>query len=150
MTPQVVSVRQNLVPLVADGRPTKLAATVHWYREWGPTCGATGCAASIPGIKHQWRSGLGVTADGALVCVVGPALDPLQLAQLLVRAGVVRGLELDINPEWPFLVTYDPPAGALAAPGNGSTLLGSSIMQGPGTVFEASWDRDFVTMSARS
>jgi len=150
MTPHVVSVRQNLVPLVAGGRPTKLAATVHWLREWGPTCGATGCAASIPGIKHQWRSGLGMTADGALVFVVGPALDPLQLARLLVRAGVVRGMELDINPEWPVFVTYDPPAGAPAAPGNGRKLLGSSIMQGPGTFFEASWQRDFITMSARS
>jgi hypothetical protein len=148
MTPQVVSVRQNLTPLVAGGRPTRLAATRHWLQEWGDTCSATSCGQGLPGVEHQWRTGLGITADGALVYVYGPALDPLQLAQLLVRAGVVRGMEFDINPYWPFFVTYDPPAGAPAAPSNGSKLLASTV-QGPTTVFEASWDRDFITMSAR-
>jgi hypothetical protein len=38
-----------------------------------------------------------VTADGALLYTQGPALDPPQLAELLVRAGAVRGMELDIN-----------------------------------------------------
>jgi hypothetical protein len=147
MTPQVVSVRQNLEPLVAGGRPTRLVSTRHW-RRWGSTCGATACGDGIPGVEHQWRTGLGITADGALVYVAGPALDPLQLAQLLVRAGVVRGMEFDINPYWPFFVTYDPRAGAPAAPSNGSKLLASTV-QGPSTVFEASWDRDFFTMSAR-
>ena len=147
MTPQVVSVRQNLTPLVAGGRPTPAVSTRHW-RRWGSTCGATSCGHGIPGVEHQWRSGLGITADGALVYVTGPALDPLQLAQLLVRAGVVRGMELDINPYWPVFVTYDPPAGAPAAPANGSKLLPSTT-QGPSTFFEASWARDFITMSAR-
>jgi hypothetical protein len=149
MTPQVVSVRQNLTPLVAGGRPTRLAATKHWLEEWGDTCSATSCGHGLPGVEHQWRTGMGITADGALVYVYGPALDPLQLAQLLVRAGVVRGMEFDINPYWPFFVTYDPPAGTLAAPSNGSNLL-SSTVQGPSTVFDASWDRDFITMSARA
>jgi len=148
MTPQVVSVRQNLTPLVAGGRPTRLAATRHWLQEWGDTCSATSCGQGLPGVEHQWRTGLGVTADGALVYVYGPGLNPLQLAQLLVRAGVVRGMEFDINPYWPFFVTYVPPAGAPASPSNGSSLL-ASTMQGPTTVFEASWDRDFITMSAR-
>jgi hypothetical protein len=148
MTPQVVSVRQNLKPLVANGRPTRLAATKHWLEEWGDTCAATSCGHGLPGVEHQWRTGLGITADGALVYVAGPALDPLQLAQLLVRAAVVRGMEFDINPYWPDFVTYDPPAGALAAPSNGSKLLASTV-QGPRTFFEASWDRDFITMSAR-
>ncbi len=72
MTRDVVSVRQNLVPLVAGGRPTPAAST-NW-QAWGSTCGATSCAASVPGIEHQWRSGLGVTADGALVYATGPGL----------------------------------------------------------------------------
>ncbi len=149
MTPNVVSVRQNLVPLVAGGRPTPQASSPDW-QAWGATCGATSCAASVPGIEHQWRSGVGVTADGALVYVEGPALDPLQLAQLLVAAGVVRGMQLDINPDWPVLATYDPPTpGGLAAPSNGSKLVPSSV-QGPWTFFEAWWARDFITMSVRS
>jgi hypothetical protein len=147
MTPQVVSVRQNLLPLVAGGRPTARAGTRRW-RAWGATCGAASCSATVPGIEHQWRSGLGITADGALVYVAGPALDPLQLAELLVRAGAVRGMQLDINPNWPVFVTYDPPAGTPAAPANGRKLLASTA-QGPWTFFEASWARDFITMSVR-
>ena len=148
MTPDVVSVRQNIVPLVAGGRPTPQAASTDW-QAWGSTCGATSCAAAVPGIEHQWRSGVGVTADGALVYATSPALDPLQLAQLLVRAGAVRGMQLDINPSWTVFVTYNPPAaGGLAAPSDGSKLL-SSTVQGPWTFFEPWWARDFVTMSAR-
>jgi hypothetical protein len=148
MTPQVVSVRQNLLPLVAGGRPTSRAYTSRWLQTWGATCGATSCASNVPGIEHQWRSGLGITADGALVYVAGPALDPLQLAELLVRAGAVRGMQLDINPNWPVFVSYDPQPGQAASPANGSKLLASTV-QGPATFFQASWARDFVTMSVR-
>jgi phosphodiester glycosidase len=148
MTPNVVAVRQNLVPLVADGRPTPQASG-DWH-SWGSTCGASSCAPSVPGLEQQWRSGLGVTADGALVYVVGPSLNPMQLAELLVRAGVVRGMQLDINPNWTVLVTYDPPAPkGPAAPANGSKLLVGTT-QGPATFFDPSWARDFITMSARS
>jgi hypothetical protein len=148
MTPDVVAVRQNLVPLVADGLPTAVAASADW-QAWGSTCGASSCAASVSGIEHQWRSGAGVTADGALVYVVGPGLDPLQLAQLLVRAGVIRGMQLDINPSWPVFASYAPatPHG-LAAASNGSKLL-ATTKQGPWTFFEPWWARDFITMSAR-
>ena len=147
MTPSVVAVRQNLVPLVAGGQPTALAAGANWHA-WGNTCGQSSCAASVPGVDHQWRSGLGVTADGALVYAVGPALDPLQLALLLVRAGVVRGMELDINPGWPVFATYRPatPDGR-AAPSNGLKLLATRL--GAGTFFQPSYARDFITMSAR-
>jgi hypothetical protein len=148
MTPNVVSVRQNLTPLVEGGRPTTLAASTDW-QIWGNTCGATSCAHSVPGVEQQWRSAVGITATGALVYVTGPLLTPLQLAQLLVRAGVARGMQLDINPYWTFLVTYDPmdPTG-LATPGNGTRLL-SDTLQGPATFFDPAWARDFVTMSAR-
>jgi len=147
MTPNVVAVRQNLVPLVANGQPTA-QANADW-QSWGATCGATSCVKSVPGIEQQWRSGVGVTADGALVYVAGPALDPLQLAQLLVRAAVVRGMELDINPYWTVFVTYDPPTpGGPAAPSNGSKLLDATA-QGPSTFFNPAWARDFVTLSAR-
>jgi len=148
MTPDVVAVRQNLVPLVAGGRPTAQAAGPDWP-SWGATCGVASCASTVPGIEQQWRSGLGVTGDGALVYAAGPGLDPLQLARVLVRAGVVRGMQLDINPYWPVFVTYDPPTpDGLAAPSNGSKLL-DTTEQGPATFFNPSWARDFVTLSAR-
>jgi hypothetical protein len=147
MTRSVIAVRQNLVPLVADGKPTALAASPDW-RAWGNTCGAKSCAASVPSIEHQWRSGLGVTANGALLYAVGPALDPLQLALLLVRAGAVRGMELDISPGWPVFAAYRPATpNGLAAPPNGTKLLTTRL--GAATFFQPSYARDFITMSAR-
>ena len=41
-----------------------------------------------------------MTADGALVYVGGPGLNITDLADLLVRAGAVRAMELDINTDW--------------------------------------------------
>jgi len=58
-------------------------------------------------------------------------------------------MQLDINPSWPVFVTYHPGAArGLAAPSNGRNLLAGTI-QGPGTFFQRSWARDFLTMSAR-
>ena len=47
MTSQVASVRQNLAPLVAGGRPTVRAASANW-RQWGSTCAATSCGPGFP------------------------------------------------------------------------------------------------------
>jgi hypothetical protein len=89
-----------------------------------------------------------VTSDGALIYVQGPALDPLQVALLLVRAGVVRGMQLDINPDWPIFATYDPAsAHGVATASNGRLLM--ATVRGPDTFFDAWWARDFITMSAR-
>ena len=46
------------------------------------------------------RSALGITAGGDLVWAAGEQLLPSQLAGALVRAGAVRAIELDINPDW--------------------------------------------------
>ena len=145
MTPDVVAVRQNLVPLVAGGQPTAQAAD---WQAWGATCGVSSCASTVQGIENQWRSGAGITADGALVYTAGPGLTPLQVAQLLAQAGVIRGMELDINPNWPVFATYDPATpNGLAAPSNGSTLQPSSV-QTAATFFDPAWARDFITVSA--
>ena len=45
-------------------------------------------------------SGFGVTATGAEIYVAGPALSVCTLGRILAAAGVVRGMELDINPDW--------------------------------------------------
>src|SRR5664279_746466 len=66
MSPDVVAVRQNLVPLVEAGRPTPPASGPDW-QAWGNTCGAASCSHSVPGVEQQWRSGVGVTTDGAVV-----------------------------------------------------------------------------------
>jgi hypothetical protein len=140
MTPDVVQVRQNVNPLVDDGHVVPgLNADDTW--EWGFTLGNQ---VFVP------RSGVGITADGALVFVAGD-LDITDLANLLVRAGAVRAMELDINPGWVDFVTFDPsePAG-LASPSNGTNLLPSVMpADGPARYFSAWWQRDFFTISAR-
>jgi hypothetical protein len=149
MAPDVAAVRQNLVPIVAGGQPTAQASSPDW-QSWGGTCGATSCSSTVPGIENQWRSGAGVTANGALVYVAGPALSPLQLAQLLVQVGVIRGMELDINPNWPVFATYNPSApNGLATPSNGTTMQPSSV-QNATTFFSPAYARDFITMSVAS
>jgi hypothetical protein len=142
MTPSVRAVRQNLIPLVVNGRPAKRAVSPGW-RAWGRTCP---CGKGQHGTDRQWRSGLGVTADGALVYVAGPQLTPAQLAGLLVRAGVVRGMELDINPTWPVFASFRPAAqGGPAAPTNALRLLDTN--RGPSAFFSPAYGRDFITMS---
>lgn len=147
MTSSVVAVRQNLGLLVDAGHPTTAASSSDWLA-WGATCAVLTCSG--PGIENQWRSGLGVTADGALVYVAGPSLSPLQLAELLVRAGAMRAMELDINPYWPTFATYAPssPSGP-ATPANGVDLL-AGMTGSPARFFEAWWARDFITLSSRS
>jgi hypothetical protein len=102
MGPDVASVRQNL-QLLVDGGQVNPTCSTGGTSEWGSTIGQ---AAYID------RSGFGVTATGAEIYVGGPALSVCTLGRILQDAGVVRGMELDINPAW-ISGTYfhDPPHG---------------------------------------
>jgi len=102
MSSNVASVRQNLVMLVDGGQVSPTCAT-GGEAQWGSTVGN---AAYID------RSAFGVTATGAEVYVGGPALSVCTLGAILKDAGVVRGMEMDINPSWITGVYYhDRPAG---------------------------------------
>lgn len=104
LSADVASVRQNLVPLVDHGVVSRSCAT-GGQAEWGDTVGQT---------AYIDRSGFGVTADGAEVYVAGPALSVCSLGNLMRAAGVVRGMELDINPDWVSGAYFrDSPGGAL-------------------------------------
>jgi hypothetical protein len=87
---RVASVLQNLHLLVEHG---VAAPTIHNCIEgcWGGTLG---------GGPDVARSALGITGEGQLVWAAGESLSPAMIAQALIGAGVVRGVELDINPEW--------------------------------------------------
>ena len=90
MTPDVVGVRQNLKLIVENGQiPADVNSNV--LSSWGATLG---------GGYYVWRSGIGITRDGRVVFVYGPALDVRTLAGLLRRAGAVQAMQLDINPFW--------------------------------------------------
>ncbi len=71
------------------------------------------------------RSGIGITSDGALVYVAGPALTARSLAESLLRAGAVRAMTLDINPEWVTFNLYTHPAGAAGGTIDGTKLYPS-------------------------
>ena len=138
MGPDIASVRQNLDLLVDNGQVVPAASNLN-SRQWGATLG---------GGIYVWRSGLGVTADGALVYVGGPGLDIVDLATILQRAGAVRAMELDINTDWVNFSSYKPSAAAgPATPANGTELL-PGMTGSPGRYFEPWWARDFITMSA--
>jgi len=100
MTPDVVSVRQNLKLLVDNGQlAPNLDSNVQ--SNWG---------ATIKGAYYVWRSGIGVTKSGDLVFVAGDALSVHSLAALLLRAGAVRAMQLDINVAWISFMWYTPGA----------------------------------------
>jgi hypothetical protein len=88
--------RQNLDLLVDGGRPAPTVGQDD-SRVWGNT------------LHHRhatYRSGVGITARGFLVVIVADRVTTAQLATLLVQAGAVRAMELDINPQFVCLLTY--------------------------------------------
>lgn len=138
MSADVASVRQNLDLLVDNGQVVPAAYNAN-ATQWGATLG---------GADYVWRSALGVTANGALVYVGGPGLNIIDLANILVKAGAARAMELDINTDWVNFSSYQPstPSG-LASAVNGTELL-SGMTGTPGRYFASWWARDFITLSA--
>lgn len=135
MDPTVASVRQNLLPLVDNGQVNSTCAT-GGTKEWGSTIGQ---AAYID------RSGFGVTATGAEIYVAGPALSVCTLGRVLQDAGVVRGMELDINPAWVSGVYFhDQPTG----PAQGFSLYPDE--QVPPQHYDSSSSRDWFAWHLRA
>jgi len=133
MGPDVMAVRQNLSLLVDQSRPAPDVATDR-TRLWGSTLGNN---------VEVWRSGAGVTADGAIVYVGGPGLSVASLANLLVAAGAVRAMELDINTAWVTMSTYQStPAGPV-----GTKLL-AEMQRSPDRYLQGE-SRDFFAVLAR-
>lgn len=98
MNPGIVFARQNLDLIVDAGQPVP-GVQDNDPVKWGFT---------VSNKVLVWRSGIGVTADGALVYAAGPGLSVGTLAELLARAGAVRAMELDINSAWVDFFTYSP------------------------------------------
>ena len=86
--PDVVFARQNLPLIVSDGT---LASNLSDGPEWGATLGNA---------VRVWRSAVGVDAHGNLLYAAADLQTAASIAQVLVRAGAVRAMELDINSEW--------------------------------------------------
>ena len=122
----VYSVRQNLTPLVLNGKPTPAAAD---WSVWGATLG---------GGEFVARSALGQSADGDLEYAASMSASPADLAVALARAGARVAMELDINPEWVQLDVARRPGGPLRAAIGGQSRPANQFLEG--------WARDFVTV----
>jgi len=126
----VYSVRQNLPPLVLNGRPT--AASADWGL-WGATLG---------GGAYVARSAIGQDAAGDLIYAASMSAVPADLASALASHGARIAMELDINPEWVQLDVARRPGGPLTA--------GIPGQDRPAVQYLVGWTRDFFTVLAPS
>ncbi|MBV8990246.1 MAG: hypothetical protein JO372_16980 [Solirubrobacterales bacterium] len=92
--PNVIYARQDL-PLIVDGGQAN--PNLSDGPEWGATLGNA---------IRVWRSGLGIDRHGNLIYAAANYQTVGSLAQILIRAGAVRAMELDINAYWPSFITY--------------------------------------------
>src|SRR5580704_373359 len=124
----VFSVRQNLQPLVLNGRPT--AASADWTM-WGATLG---------GGAYVARSAIGQDAAGDLMYAASMSAVPADLASALASHGARVAMELDINPEWVQLDAARRPGGTLTAEIPGQYR--------PADQYLAGWTRYFLAVLA--
>ena len=92
--PDVVFARQSLPPILMNG---KLNPALNDSAEWGATLGNA---------VRVWRTGVGIDRRGNLIYAAADYQTVITLARILQRAGAVRAMQFDINPEWPSLITY--------------------------------------------
>ena len=92
--PDVVYARQDLPLIIDHGR---LNPNLSGGPEWGATLGNA---------VFVWRSAVGIDRHGNLIYAAAPDQTVTSLAQLLIHAGAVRAMELDINSYWPSFITY--------------------------------------------
>ena len=91
---RVAFARQSLPLIVDNGR---LNPALNDSSQWGYTLGNA---------VRVWRTGIGIDRRGNLIYAAADYQTVVTLAQILRRAGAVRAMQLDINPEWPTLITY--------------------------------------------
>ena len=86
--------RQSLPLIIRNGR---LSPALNDSTQWGYTLGNA---------VRVWRTGVGIDRRGNLIYAAADSQTVITLAQILKRAGAVRAMQFDINPEWPSLITY--------------------------------------------
>jgi hypothetical protein len=128
--PQVAFARQSLPLIVDHGR---LNPALNDSSQWGFTLGNA---------VRVWRTGAGIDRRGNLIYAAADAQTVVTLARILQRAGAVRAMQLDINPEWPTLITY------MHKGGLGPTKVVPNYQQ-PETRYLVPDDRDFFAVYRR-
>ncbi len=92
--PNVVYARQNLPLIVSSGKPNPNLSD---GPEWGATLGNA---------IRVWRSAVGVDRYGNLIYAAADYQTVGSLAAIMIRAGAVRAMELDINTYWTSFISY--------------------------------------------
>ncbi len=128
--PGTAFARQNLPLIVSSGRPNP---TLRDSSKWGTTVGNN---------VLVWRSGVGVDRRGDLIYAAANYQSARGLARILIRAGAVRAVELDINSYWVTLNVF-------AKPGGRSPHKLLPDMNRPATRYLSPDDRDFFAVYAR-
>ncbi len=126
----IVYARQNLPLIVNYGRPNPNLSD---GPEWGATLGNA---------IRVWRSAVGVDRRGNLIYAAAPDQTVGSLADVMIRAGAVRAMELDINTYWTTFIHYRHPGASGAA-----NLLAS--MDRPSDRYLTPDDRDFFAVYLR-
>jgi hypothetical protein len=133
----LAQVRQNLALLIDNGQ-SAAGLDSEATTKWGATVGNQ---------VLVWRSGIGVDRNGGIIYIAGPGLSVNQLAELFLRAGAVRAMELDINSDWTTAYIYEQ-----TDPNNPAAIFGEKLlpdMKRNGDRYLVPGERDFVTMVAR-
>jgi hypothetical protein len=128
--PRIAFARQSLPLIVDHGR---LNPALDNSSRWGFTLGNA---------VRVWRTGAGIDRRGNLIYAAADSQTVATLARILQRLGAVRAMQLDINPEWPTLITYSH-HGALVP-----TKIVPNIQQ-PDTRYLVPDDRDFFAIYRR-
>ncbi len=128
--PDVVYARQNLPLIVDNGRPNPNLSD---GPEWGATLGNA---------IMVWRSAVGVDRHGNLMYGAANYQTVGSLAAIMIRAGAVRAMELDINSYWTSFITYRYPGARDPA-----NLL--AAMDRPPIRYPTPDDRDFFAAHLR-
>ena len=111
----------------------RLSPALNDSNQWGFTLGNA---------VRVWRTGVGIDRRGNLIYAAADYQTVISLAEILKRAGAVRAMELDINPEWPTLITYRHRHGLLP------TRVVPNYQQ-PATRYLVRDDRDFFAVYRR-
>jgi hypothetical protein len=127
---QVAFARQSLPLIIDHGR---LNPALNDSSQWGYTLGNS---------VRVWRTGAGIDRHGNLIYAAADYQTVVTLAKILQRAGAVRAMELDINPEWPTLITY-------AHRGSLDPVKVVPNYQQPATRYLVPDDRDFFAVYQR-
>src|SRR4029077_8800256 len=128
--PAIAFARQSLPLIIDHGR---LNPALNDGSQWGFTLGNA---------VRVWRTGVGIDRRGNLIYAAADYQTVITLARILQRAGAVRAMQFDINPEWPSLITYSHHGGL------GPTKVVPNVQQ-PATRYLVPDDRDFFAVYRR-